>query len=331
MSLQFQAIAVLSTATYFAGQVYFKLATAEMPALAGNRPWQLARTLLGNRTWIAGAGVLAVGAGVQTVALTGLSPLQAQPMFLAGLAMLLVLAIPVMGERLTPREWGCVMLLAVAAVLFAESDINVFGTGTAEAARPAGGTAELTSATSTAPMAEVGSAVPAALIVAVALPSLLVPFAAFLASDLSRKGTHAKPLTGVALAVNVGLLTGTAELMLDGAAGLLDDPRALLAAPYLYIFAITTPLALGQLQIALQRSRLVIIGLVATATAKTYLFLLATLLYRQPWPDEHRAHIMAALVLSVLAIAAVPHHEAPALRRPRALTDAPTGTGAHER
>nr|BFE36924.1 hypothetical protein GCM10010200_091750 [Actinomadura rugatobispora] len=162
---------------------------------------------------------------------------------------------------------------------------------------------------------------PAPLVVAVALPSLLVPFAAFLACDLSRKGAHARPLTGVALAINVGLLTGTAELMLEGAADLVSDPRALLTAPYLYVFAITTPLALGQLQIALQRSRLVIIGLVATATAKTYLLLLSTVLYRHPWPEEHRAYIAAGLALLVLTVAAVPHHEHPALRRPRLLTD----------
>lgn len=129
-----------------------------------------------------------------------------------------------------------------------------------------------------------------------------------LASDRARRGAHARPLTGVALAVNVGLLTGANELMLRGAASLTDDLGALLTAPYLYVFAVAAPLAMGQLQIALQRSRLAVAGLVATATAKTYLFLVATPLYGEPWPSE-RGRAAAALALTILAVAAVPHHE----------------------
>ena len=37
----------------------------------------------------------------------------------------------------------------------------------------------------------------------------------------------------------------------------------------------------------------------ATATAKTYLLLLATVLYRHPWPDEHRTRITVALAGTV--------------------------------
>jgi hypothetical protein len=284
MSTGFQALAVLSTGIYFCGLTYFKLAAADMPTLQGDRPWQLARALLGSRPWLAGAVFLGVGAIVQTAALTGLTLFQAQPMFLAGLALLLVLAILILRERLSLREWGCVLILGGATFLFAHAAPPVKGDSSVVAVWPE-----------------------AAVVVAVAVPSVLLPCLGFLTTDLDRKGVHARPLTGVALAINVGILTGTAETMLTGAAGA-EPPLGLVTEPYLYVFALTAPLALGQLQIALQRGRLLIVGLVATATAKTYLLTVGTLLYSQHWPDDGGLTIMA-LALSVLALAAVPRHE----------------------
>src|SRR5690606_19517636 len=88
---------------------------------------------------------------------------------------LLLLAVVVLGERLTPREWGCAALLAAAAFLLLRI--------------PPG---------SRAP-GDIGT--PPPLVVAVALPSLLVPCVMRLASDRARRGAHARPLTGVVLAV----------------------------------------------------------------------------------------------------------------------------------
>ncbi|WP_243713278.1 hypothetical protein [Actinomadura sp. 6K520] len=283
MSVHYQLLAFLSTGVYFAGLAFFKLAAAGMGPLRGSRPRHLARTLLTSRTWVAGAAVLGVGAALQVAALTGLPLFEAMPMFLAGLGVLLVLAVPILGERPTPREWGCVALLVVAAVLLVRATPG-----------------------SRAPVGI--ETPPSPLVVAVVLPSLLVPCIMFLAYDQGRKGAHARPLTGVALAINVGLLTGTNELMLRGAASLTGDPGTLISTPYLYVFAVAAPLAMGQLQIALQRSRLVVVGLVATATAKTYLLLVATPLYGEPWPAES-GQAALALGLSLLAVAAVPHHE----------------------
>ncbi|MFG2249212.1 hypothetical protein [Spirillospora sp. NPDC048823] len=281
--MQYQFLAFLSTGIYFSGLTYFKMATTGMPLLQGSRPWHLTRTLLTSRTWITGAVVLGVGAIVQLTALTGLSLFEALPMFLAGLGVLLVFAVPILGERLTLREWGCVVLLVGATVLLVRATPGTLA--------PAG-----------------ISTPPPPLIVAVALPSLLVPCIMFLASDRARKGSHARPLTGVALAINVGLLTGTSELMLRGAASLAEDPGTLIRTPYLYVFAVAAPLAMGQLQIALQRSRLVVVGLVATATAKTYLLIVATPVYGEPWPVESGQAVLA-LALAILAVAAIPHHE----------------------
>ncbi|MFB4295183.1 hypothetical protein [Actinomadura sp. NTSP31] len=306
MQAQYQALAVLSTGIYFTGLTFLKIAATAMPPLAGDRPVHLARTLLTDRTWLAGGTVVAVGACVQAASLTGLTLVKAQPMLLAGIGLLIVLAVPVMGERLTLREWGCVLVLAAATALFADAADGPPGNGRH------GGAVVLTS-TVTASGA-VGTAVPPWLLGTVAALSLLVPCAGFLVADLTRKGAHARPLTGVALAIDVGLLTGTAELMLKGAAARLGHPFTPAAAAYPALFTVTAPLALGQLQIALQRGRLVIIGLVATATAKTYLLLVGTLLLREPWPDGATAEIAAALMLLVLAIAAVPHHERAAAR-----------------
>ncbi|WP_030144832.1 hypothetical protein [Spirillospora albida] len=290
MPTHYQALAVLSTGIYFAGLAHFKMAAAGMPVLRGHRPLRLAGSLLRSPRWLTGAAVLAVGATVQVAALTGLTVAEAQPLFLAGVAMLLVLSLAAMGERLTLREWGCVLLLAAAAVIFSHAALTRSPDGP-----PAAAPSTL-------------------LVVAVALPSLLVPCLGFLAGDLTRKGAHSRPLTGVALAVNVGVLTGTAELMLKGAADHATSLGALAGTPYPYLFAVTAPLALGVLQIALQRGRLAIVGLVATASAKTYLLIVATLLYREPWPSAGD-RTTVALALSILAIAAVPHHE-PAPRTP---------------
>ncbi|MFA1540577.1 hypothetical protein [Actinomadura monticuli] len=285
MITSFHALAVLSTGIYFSGLTYFKLAAPHMARLHGDRPLLLTRELLRNRTWLAGACVIGVGALVQATALTGLSLHQAQPMFLAGIPILLVFAVLILRERLTPREWGCVLILTVATCLFTDESPVGDAAGSAIAAWP-----------------------DRTLVVAIALPSLLVPCIGFLAVDLGRKGAHARPLTGVALAINAGLLTGTAELMLTGAADAGVSSHALLASPYPYVFAMAAPLALGQLQIALQRGRLAIVGLVATATAKTYLLTVSTILYGERWPDDDGRTVLA-LALSVLAIAAVPHHE----------------------
>ncbi|MEU8120472.1 hypothetical protein AB0C21_17325 [Spirillospora sp. NPDC049024] len=215
----FQSLPFLSTGIYFCGLAWCKMAAAAMPPLRGDRPWRLAWALAGSRMWFFGAVVIGAGAAVQTAALHGLSLFQAQPMLLAGLSILLVLAVPVLRERLTPREWACVALLAAATALFVH-------------AAPTGQDAPLL--TRTAP--------PAPVVVAVALPSLLVPCLGLLTGDLRRGGMHARPLTGVALAVNVGLLT-------------------------------TGSLLLGE-----------------------------------PWPGDRRPAFLA-LALSVLAIAAIPHHE----------------------
>src|SRR5690606_829061 len=145
-----------------------------------------------SKRWIAGSAVIGTGAAAQVMALTGLRLLEALPMFLAGLGVLLLLAVVVLGERLTPREWGCAALLAAAAFLLLRI--------------PPG---------SRAP-GDIGT--PPPLVVAVALPSLLVPCVMLLASARARRSPPARPLAGAALAVNGGLLTGATVVMLSRSA-----------------------------------------------------------------------------------------------------------------
>ncbi|GAA2724886.1 hypothetical protein [Actinocorallia aurantiaca] len=289
-----QYVTVASTAVYFTGLACFKTAAGQMPELRGVRPVQLSLALATHGLWAAGALILVSGALLQVSVLGELTLLQAQPLLMAGLATLLVLALLGRGERLSPREWGSVALLAAATALITLSRASA-------------------EARESAPTAQE--------VVAVAVPSLLLPTLAFLLGDLARKGSHRRPTNGVALAVSVGLLTGTAELMLKGMAERWTDPAGLLASPQPYLFLLATPLALGQLQIALQRCRLVIVGLVATATAKTYLLVAALTVYAEPWPDRWDL-VLLGLFLSVLAIAAIPRH-AVGLARPAA--SAPRG------
>ncbi|WP_141576743.1 hypothetical protein [Actinomadura sp. WMMA1423] len=136
MHIGFQALAALSTGIYFCELTWCKPAAASMPALRGARPWRLVRALAGSRTWLAGALVIGAGAAVQAAALHGLSLFQARPMFLAGLMVLLVLAVPVLRERLTPREWACAALLAAATALFAHAAPTGRGASAGAAASP---------------------------------------------------------------------------------------------------------------------------------------------------------------------------------------------------
>lgn len=278
-------VAIASTGVYFAGLTCFKAAAGQMPELRGARPVHLTLTLVTDGLWVTGALVLTSGAILQVGALGEIPLLRAQPLLMAGLILLLGFALLGRGERLGPREWGAVALLAVSTVLIA---CSAEGTGAGTAPAPPE-------------------------VVAFALPSLLLPTLAFVLGDLARKGTHRRPLNGVALAVSVGLLTGASELMLKGMAERWDDPAGLLASPQPYLFLLAAPLALGQLQIALQRCRLVIVGLVATATAKTYLLVAALTVYAEPWPDRWDL-VLPGLALAVLAVAAIPRHEAAAAR-----------------
>ncbi|RAY12398.1 hypothetical protein DPM19_24935 [Actinomadura craniellae] len=277
------AVAVVSSSAYLLGIASFKVAARDMEPLRGTRPVRLAAAMLTSRTWCGGAVLAVAGAALQWMALSSLTLPAAHPALLAGLAALLIFATAELGERLNRREWGCVGLTGLAALMVALSGAD-FG--------PAAGLPS------------------PALLAALALPSLVLPLALFSAGELSPAGTHARPLTGVAYGVSAGILVGTAELALGGITLLRHTDTPLVATPYPYLLVTAAAMGIAQLQIALQRCRLVMIGIIATVTAKTYLLGTSIVLYGYGWPGQPaRGFLIAGLTLSFLAIAVLPHHE----------------------
>ncbi|GAB2851784.1 hypothetical protein GCM10022221_59050 [Actinocorallia aurea] len=287
MPLLDHSLAALSTSVYFLGLHCLKTTADDMPVLRGTHPLRLAAALAADPRWTAGAVILLTGAAAQVTALSGLSLAAAYPSLLSGLVVLLVLALAVRGERLTPREWCAVPLLAVSTGLVALAAAHSRGDGAGPSTTA---------------------------VTVIAIPSLLIPALAVPLGDLFRKGAHRRPLNGVALAISVGLLTGTAELMLKGMADRWTDPGRLVSSPQPYLFLAAAALALAQLQIALQRRRLALVGLVATTTAKAHL-LTAALLTARPDGPARTTLMVAGLASAAAAIGVMPRHEPAPPRR----------------
>ena len=107
------------------------------------------------------------------------------------------------------------------------------------------------------------------------------------------------------------MLIGAGEVALTGMATVkapLDDLAASLN-PYLFIAA--TALAAGQIQIALQHCRLLIVGFLVIMTANPQMLLVSTALYGHGWEPraEPLASLTGALLLNLAAIWFLPRHE----------------------
>lgn len=278
-------VAVVASSAYLLGIGLFKVAADHMEPLRGTRPVRLALAMATSPIWCGGAVIAGAGLALQWAALSSLTLPAAQPAFVSGLVVLLLFATTRLGERLNLREWGCVALAGTAALMVALSCAD-FG--------PAAGLPS------------------PALLGALALPSLALPPVLFSAWERSPVGTHARPLTGVAYGVSAGILIGTAELALAGITLLRHTDTPFLATPYPYLLVIAGGMGIAQLQIALQRCRLAMIGMIATVTAKTQLLVMSIVLYGYGWPRQPSlGFLIAGLALSVVAIAVLPHHDSP--------------------
>lgn len=278
-------VAMLSSGAYLLGVALFKVAANRMEPLHGSHPFKLARQMLITPIWYAGGFLAAAGLALQWIAMSSLSLPAAQPAFVSGLVPLLLFATVLLGERLTPREWGCVALAALATLLVALSS-----TGFGSAGQP--------------PSPWV--------VVALTLPALSLPVAMFNFGELSPIGAHARRPTGVAYGLSIGILIGTAELALEGIALFHDAGTPIMATPYPYLLVLAGALGVAQLQISLQRCRLAMIGVIATVTAKTYLLTVSLILYGYGWPGGRSVLLLVTgLALSAAALAAVPPYYDP--------------------
>ncbi len=129
--------------------------------------------------------------------------------------------------------------------------------------------------------------------------------------DYRPDGRHARPVAGIAYGLSSGLPVGVAELAVKGWS---DEPvsgTAILHTPYPYVTVLAAALGFGIMQAAFQRSRVIIVATVMTIAAKTYLLLVGTLLYGEPWPEDRGRVTLRVLGFAVAGFAVLlfPRHD----------------------
>ncbi|TNY34577.1 hypothetical protein [Thermomonospora catenispora] len=274
-----------ATGLYYVGFAVFKVAADRMEPLRGNRIPHMAWTILTSPVFYGGLVLVLGGLALQIVALGELTLGVAVPIFVSGLVPLLLIALTVFGERLSLREWLSMLLIATAMLLIALS---------------IGGSEPLAA-----------DAVPSWQLIAVALPPLVLSVALMAFGDRRPDGRHARPVAGIAYGMSAGFPIGTAELAIKGWGDSASLGPEILRTPYPYVTVVAAALGFGIIMAGFQRCRVIIVATVMTVSAKSYLLVMGTLLYGEPWPEEVRQAALRALAL-VLAVSAVllfPRHD----------------------
>ncbi|MFV2175381.1 hypothetical protein ACFHW2_21205 [Actinomadura sp. LOL_016] len=274
-----------ATALYYFGFAVFKLAADRMAILRGNRILHMIWTILGNWVFLIGLGLVLGGLSLQIVALSKLSLPTAVPIFMSGVVPLLVIALAFFGERLTPREWLSLVLIGAAILLLAASVVGDEPISSADA--------------------------PPWRLVLVVAPAVLVPLLILVVGDHRPDGRHARPVTGIAYGIASGLPVGTAEISIKGWSDHAHRAElAILGTPWPYLTVLAAAIGFGIMVAAFQRCRVSIVSIVMTVSAKSYLLVMGTFVYGQPWPDEldRSAMRIGALALAAVAVLQFPRH-----------------------
>lgn len=183
------ALALVATGAYNAGFVLEKRALARLPAIQVGRPRQLLRTLFTAPAWMIGFLCTLFGLGCQVVVLEMLPISVVQPLQAAGIAVLLVLAWLLLGERAGSRDlWRLAAVVVAVALLGLSVD-----SGTRPGTESAGG----------------------GTMVMVLGGSLLVAMVLYATAHRSA-GKHHLPATGMSSGLATGLLYGMSGLGLEG-------------------------------------------------------------------------------------------------------------------
>ncbi|WP_106400452.1 hypothetical protein [Actinocorallia populi] len=284
--------AILGTSVYYMAFLFFRQAAARMPSLRGSRPFHTVWHMLTDGIWFTGGVLLFIGLAYEVIAFSALPLGVAQAAFSVSLVLLLVYATLFLGERLGPREWASVALFGLATVLLGLSGAD---TDSADLSPRSPSPWELALVT---------------------VPPLLVAGLVWLVGDRSRGGRHARPLAGVAYGIGAGVCSGVAETGIRGIAAVWASEgtvMALVASPYPYLTLGMAGIALAQLQIALQRCRIVIVATLITVTGRMMLVLCSPVLFDEPWPDGlvPTALRTGGFLLALMAIVLFPRHEMP--------------------
>ncbi|MBA9004248.1 hypothetical protein [Thermomonospora cellulosilytica] len=290
-----------ATGLYYVGFAVFKVAADRMEPLRGNRIPHMAWTILRSPVFLGGLVLVLGGLALQIIALGELTLGVAVPIFVSGLVPLLLIALAAFGERLCVREWLSMLLIAAAMLLIALS---------------IGGSGPLTA-----------GPVPPWRLVAVAVPPLVLSVALMAFGDRRPDGRHARPVAGIAYGMSAGFPIGTAELAIKGwgdMAGSASTSLEILRTPYPYVTVVAAALGFGIIMAGFQRCRVIIVATVMTVSAKSYLLVMGTVLYGEPWPDDvgQAALRVLALALAVSAVLLFPRYDDRLTPQPRPVRQA---------
>ncbi|MBO2453806.1 hypothetical protein J4573_42420 [Actinomadura barringtoniae] len=292
--LGYAALALLATTAYYVAFLVFRISAQRMPPLRGSRPFHVAWYAVTSPIWLCGGLILFLGLAYEVVAFAAMPLAVAQPIFAISLVGLVTYSVRSLGERLSAREWASVGMFVLATVLIGLS---------------AGSERELR-----ADATLVGTLHAPWKMLAVMAPAMLISAVVWLLGDRRKGGRHARKLAGVAYGVGAGACAGLAEAGIRGISIVYENTgsvRAVLESPYPALTLGMAAIALGGLQVALQRCRLSIVATVLTVIGRTYLVISSSVLFGEAWPQDALPFALrsAGFTLALVALVAFPRYE----------------------
>jgi drug/metabolite transporter (DMT)-like permease len=259
-------LGAVSAAAANLGVVVEKVAMRRMPRLNARKSTQMIRTLISRPLWLAGFVLIALGLGMQLVALSLASISIVQAVAPVGTILLLVASHFVFGDRLGRYEYAGIIALVVALGLLALSlDPN---------SDRATGTASLTA------------------LLAVSIPTVALSFGLFFMADQIRGSKRRRdqlraPLYGLA----TGLLYGAASLDMKSVSTLVQHWGIVLAVPHIldapsfYLFVVTSVTGFFMFQMALQRTITSVLVPVSGVFSTAYFVVIGNALFHERLPS----------------------------------------------
>lgn len=272
-------MALLAAAIYATGLAIEQRALARLPALDPNRVPHFVATLARSPRWLGGFALAATGAIGLVVALS-LAPVSvAQPVFAAGMSLMILFYAVLLGDPITRGERVALLLMPVALLLL------FLSLGPADE--------------------HLGTRADLRLLYVVTASTVLGCVLALALVGRQRRAAASAVLLGAA----AGLMQGVAGLQAKGLGGLLADHGpggvipAALASPYPYLYGVAWAIGIVLFQTSLQRSRASITAPVANVVGNVFVVLLGTIVFSEGLPgDPYR---LTLRVLGILAIFAV--------------------------
>jgi len=273
-------LAAASAVLYNSGFVLEKQALRGIEAISATRPLRLVGRLVGSPRWVGGFSLLLVGLALQVAALS-LAPISVvQPIFAAGLLLLLTLSHVTLGERLRRGDLVAIGLVIVAVACLGAS----LGRGGDVAGwhQDSGGLALLT------------------------LPTLGFAAGCFVAANIRPR------LATVLYGLAAGAAYGVASVATKAVAAVIEREGLrhglphVVASPALYLLGITSAGGLVLFQVGLQRSPASVLVPVSNVTSSTYAIAVGSALFGERLPAAGwQAALRVAGLVGVMAGVAI--------------------------